>query len=200
MSISRRILERPWMIALVATGIVAVVALNLWTFRQDTQRRYGARADLRRNALAEAEPVSYLLEAVGVESGEAAAPYAGAEGFLWPSQARDPFEAHQPFVAAPKALPEEGAQRRCDAIILRGSDLTALIDGAPYRVGETVGGARVLSIDREGVVLLQDEETLRLPVAGHLEERAVTVLTESQDIEAETEAGSQDFGDNGGKQ
>lgn len=194
MSAVKRILERPWVIAAVAVGLVIVAILNLWTFRAETQGRYAMMAEAKDHQSGTAT-LSFLMEAVDGEEGEVALASSRTGDFRWPRGARDPFDASLPDAST--HVPERVETWRCDAVVLRGVDPIALVNGVPCRVGEKLSGAKVIAIDREGVTLLNDGKELRLAVTdpeADMEIAVVMVETEESSVTAVRPEGLSDHG------
>ncbi len=196
MSAARRILERPWVIAGVAVGLAVVAFLNVWTFRAETHGRYAEIAESRSVDFG-TNHLSYLMDVVSVEEGEGIQATASAEKFRWPRGARDPFDSE--LLGAATAVPERVETWRCDAVVLRGEDPIALVNGVPCRVGEKISGARVIAIDRLGVTLLKDRKEWKLAIAEDSPDSDISVVMIQADEGFETGFRPKGLSDHGGK-
>ncbi len=200
MSATRRLLERPLVIGAVATGLVAVALLNIWTFREDTYDHYKSEAEERSSMNSGTESVSYLMDAVVPDEEGSGQERSSAPRFSWPQDARDPFGPQKNSQDQDLVLPLSSEMWRLDAVVLRGGEQIALINGTPYRIGESLGKAKLVSIDKQGVTLLEDEDELRLPVEKEAAgANTVTVVMSNQNDKEEITLGSANLGDHGGE-
>ena len=200
MSATRRLLERPLVIGAVAAGLVAVAVLNIWTFREDTYGRYRTGVEERSRMSNGTESITYLIDAVVPDEANPGQERTTSRRFTWPQDARDPFGPQRDSQDQDLALSFGNTHWRLDAVVLRGGKQIALINGTPYRVGENVGKAKLVSIDKQGVTLFEDEEELRLPVDKDVAgSGAVTVVMGNQVDKDETTLGRDGLGDHGGE-
>jgi len=201
MSAARRRLEHPAVVGIVALGIVGVAALNFWMFGEGRSAYADRAADLSDPNAQGLESLGYLMSQV--DTGEAVTSPAPEQraGFEWPRKARDPFSGTIETVAVATEGIADSAARRCDAVVLRGSDPIALIDGLAYRIGQAVGGAVVVAIDEGGVTLLDGERRKQLALSDEVSgPEAFAVVTANPKDGRPDGTGSQSPSDQGGKE
>lgn len=200
MSTRKPDLTHPLLMGAVVVGLALVIVVNVRTFggRKSPQppRTFSGltRGTEGRDALV------FLAEAL--ESGTLA--YADVDDapsrFVWPGNLRDPFAEAPAGADAPAAStatqdPDAGGGLRCEAVLLRGKDPVALIGGRPCRVGDTVDGALVCTIDRGGVELERDGRRVRLAVMANADDASAEWIVMGDGAEsAAMEANDDDGG------
>ena len=200
MSARRLRLENPFLVGAVALGLVCVTVLNVWMFRSGI---YSLGPEDSGEILAESEgieSVRYLVSEVDPASFRNLEEAERTAGFRWPSTARDPFQPQSGSADLPLAIAPPAEAWRCEAVILSGPDPVALINGAPYRIGDSLKNARIAAIDRKGVLLLEGKKEIKLSVSGEAkDEIAFSVVMAGGSTRQEDSPGPDGLGDQGGK-
>lgn len=75
---------------------------------------------------------------------------------------RDPFKSYLPEMEVPKATPFQLNRLNITGIIWDTDLPLAIINGKVYKVGDEILGAKILGIDRRGVLLDYEGETYLL--------------------------------------
>ena len=84
----------------------------------------------------------------------------GAWSFSDPSTLAQAEELRDPFLfGSRETVPQATGQPRLTGIIWDATNPLAIIDGEPVTVGQTVGGWRVVKIQRDGIVIQRDSTT-----------------------------------------
>jgi len=151
----RKLLNKPWVVGLLASIAVALVAYE------------GLGLSARAASVQPAMPAEDVLVAdPAAPAAENASQNLAAVEMFVASGSRDPFAARPISVSATEKPAESAAMEtlKLNAIWLQGADSFVAINGEVFRAGDAIAGASIESVTREGAWLQLPAGRQFLPV------------------------------------